>query len=75
MCKRTINHKDAERFELVLKTQVPEIMALWLQDMYMKLGFISEAANLLILKVLRGNSFTELEASHCPISSSVEMHL
>ena len=43
-----MNHKVVKIIEQVHQAQGPEIMALWLQDMYLQLEFSPEAARLLI---------------------------
>ena len=43
-----INHKVTERIKKVHQAQGPEIMASWLQHMYLQLIFSSAAARLLI---------------------------
>ena len=43
-----MNHIITERIEQVHWVQRHEIMASWLQDMYSRVGFSSEAARLLI---------------------------
>ena len=44
----TMNHKVAERIKQEHRAKGPEIMALWLQDMYIWLEFNPEATKLLI---------------------------
>ena len=48
MHQRTMSHKVAERIEWIHWAQGPEIMVLWLKDMYLQLRFSPEAARLLI---------------------------
>ena len=48
MHQRMMKHKFAERIKWVHQAQGPEIVTLWLQDMYLWLRFSSEAARLLI---------------------------
>ena len=50
MCQRKMSCKVTARVKRVHWTQGPEIMALWLQDMYLQLRFSPEAARLLIRK-------------------------
>ena len=52
-CKKTLQQmsmifKDAESIEHLHQAKRPEIMTLWLHDMYMQLGFSPKAARLLV---------------------------
>ena len=48
LCQKSMSHKLAKVIKCTHQMQGPEIMGVWLQDMYIELGFSPKAASLLI---------------------------